>query len=232
MDTSNKEQEAPLAHLSPPIHHPISFIHDEESTLNTNPPPPPPRRCVLWCGGCCGATLVLLGVTILVLALTVFKIKDPELTMNNLRVNRLFVPGVGTIEDPTLSVNATLTADISIKNPNVASFRFENSTTDFFYGGETVGVAYAPDGNVRAYRTARMNVTVDVLADRVVLDTNATGSVLFDGEVNMSSYTDIGGRVNVMGVYKLNMHILLNCSFTLQVFSKNITNQLCSAHVQ
>ncbi|KAG0486711.1 hypothetical protein HPP92_008806 [Vanilla planifolia] len=83
-----------------------------------------PKLC---CCGCCGATVLLLGVTILVLALTVFKVKDPEV-MNNLHLDRLFVPGIGTPENP-ISVDATLTADISIKNPNVASFRFRNSTT-------------------------------------------------------------------------------------------------------
>ncbi|KAL0905508.1 hypothetical protein M5K25_023932 [Dendrobium thyrsiflorum] len=216
----DKDQAIPLA---PPT-------RDEESAIQSprhrhRHRHRPTRRCALWCCGICGSTLVVLGVTILILALTVFKIKDPEMTMNNIYINRLFVPGLGTLENPSVSVNATLTADISIKNPNVASFRFRNSTTEFFYGEETVGVAYAPDGNVRAYRTARMNVTVDVLADRVVLDTNATGSAVFDGAVNMSSYTDIAGRVNVLGVYKLNMDIHLNCTFTLEVYQRAISNK-------
>ncbi|PKA65373.1 hypothetical protein AXF42_Ash005707 [Apostasia shenzhenica] len=190
------------------------------------------RRRMLWCCGCCGAATVLIGVVILVLALTVFRIRDPELTMNHLHLDHLFVPGLGSLQNPTVSVNATLTADVSIKNPNVASFRFGNATTEFFYIGELVGVAYSPDGHVKPWRTARMNVTVDVLADRVVLDTNATSTFVFAGEVNMSSYTDIAGRVNVLGVYKRNLEVELNCTFTVDLFGRTLSNTFCQSHVK
>ncbi|KAK8949342.1 hypothetical protein KSP39_PZI005782 [Platanthera zijinensis] len=189
------------------------------------------RRCALWCCGCCGATVVLLGVIILILAFTVFRVKDPELTLNSLTIDSLLVPGIGSLDRP-LSVNATLTADISIKNPNIASLRYHNSTTEFYYGGDLVGVAYAPDGNVRARRTVRMNVTVDVLADKVLLDTNATGLALAEGSVNMSSFTDISGRVNLLGLYKRDLDILLNCSFTLGILERSVTNLNCADQVK
>lgn len=175
---------------------------------------------------------VVLGVTVLVLFLTVFKIKNPEMTLNGIHIDQLFVPGLGTIGDPTISVNATLTADISIKNPNIASFRFWNSTTDFFYDDVTVGYGYAPDGSVKALHSVRMNVTVDVLADRVLVDTNATGSAVFNGGMNMSSYTDISGRVNVLDFYKQNFDVQLNCTFTLDVFGRTINDSNCHAEVR
>ncbi|KAG0485746.1 hypothetical protein HPP92_009825 [Vanilla planifolia] len=91
------------------------------------------------------------GVTILVFCLTVFQIKDPTVTMNGLHVDHLFVPGIGSFDNP-VSVNATLTADISVKNPNVASLRFQNSTTDFYYNGSTVGWRMRPEGGPRDQR--------------------------------------------------------------------------------
>jgi hypothetical protein len=36
------------------------------------------RRCALWCCGCCASTVVVLGIVALVLALTVFRVKDPS----------------------------------------------------------------------------------------------------------------------------------------------------------
>ncbi|KAG0484958.1 hypothetical protein HPP92_009037 [Vanilla planifolia] len=177
---AEKGQVRSFSFASPTVH-PITDVESGRNGPRRRSPHDylPTRRSKLCCCGCCGATVLLLGVTILVLALTVFKVKDPEVTMNNLHLDRLFVPGIGTPENP-ISVNATLTADISIKNPNVASFRFRNSTTEFFYEGVTVGAAYAPDGYVKARRTARMNVTVDVMTDRVVLDTNATAAVVVE----------------------------------------------------
>ncbi|KAJ1285279.1 hypothetical protein BS78_03G268400 [Paspalum vaginatum] len=172
------------------------------------------RRCAIWCCGCCAASVVLLGITILVLALTVFKVKDPVLTMNGVTLEGVDAD-LGTERHP-VSVNATLTADISIKNPNVASFSFDRSETDFYYGGETVGVAYAPSGEVGADRTVRMNVTLDVLADRISPNVNTT-DLIFGQDYNLTSYTEITGRVDVLGIYKRNLDIKMNCSITLEV---------------
>lgn len=172
------------------------------------------RRCALWCCGCFATTIVLLGIVALVLALTVFRVKDPILTMN--RVTLEGIDGdLGTPSHP-VSVNATLTADVSIENPNVASFIFAQSETDFYYAGETVGVAYAPAGEVGAGRTVRMNVTLDVLADRVSPNVNAT-DLIFGQDYNITSYTEITGRVNVLGIYKRNLDIKMHCSITLEV---------------
>ncbi|KAF0919073.1 hypothetical protein E2562_028293 [Oryza meyeriana var. granulata] len=172
------------------------------------------RRCVIWCGGCCVTSAVVVGIVILALALTVFKVKDPELTMNRVTLED-FGTDLGTERHP-VSVNATLNADVSIKNPNVASFRFDRSETEFYYAAETVGVAYAPDGEVGAGRTVRMNVTLDVLADRISPKVNLT-YLIFGQDYNLTSYTEISGRVNVLGIYKRNLDIKMNCSITLEV---------------
>uniref|UniRef100_A0A0D9V5D1 Late embryogenesis abundant protein LEA-2 subgroup domain-containing protein n=1 Tax=Leersia perrieri TaxID=77586 RepID=A0A0D9V5D1_9ORYZ len=173
------------------------------------------RRCVIWCGGCCVTSAVVIGIVILALALTVFKVKDPELTMNRVTLED-FGGDLRDTEQRQLSVNATLNADISLKNPNVASFRFDRSETEFYYAGETVGVAYAPDGEVGADRTVRMNVTLDVLADRISPNVNLT-DLIFGQDYNLTSYTAISGRVNVLGIYKRNLDIKMNCSITLEV---------------
>ncbi|XP_008792375.1 uncharacterized protein LOC103709005 [Phoenix dactylifera] len=190
------------------------------------------RRCALWCCGCCGLTVVILGIVILILSLTVFKVKDPTLTMNSISLSG-FDSGIFSGNDPG-SLNATLTADISIKNPNVASFKFDNSTTEFYYHGKTVGVAYAPNGKVSAHRTVRMNVTVDVLVDQVLLRTNGTMSLITGSELSLTSYTDLNGRVDVLGIYKRHIDVRMNCSMNLEVsaLSQEITNTVCAANVE
>lgn len=195
--------------------------------LAAAPPPPPPsrgccgsrRRCLIWCGGCCGATVVILGLLALILALTVFKVKDPELSLNALYLDNIDAGfrdpsnGLGTL----LSVNATITADMSIKNPNAASFRFANSSTEIAYNGDVLGVAYVPAGNAKAHRTARMNVTVEVLADKLSSHPNITTDI-FGGDLRLSSFTEIGGRVNVLGIYKKHLDLQLRCNLTIAVF--------------
>ncbi|KAJ6811928.1 uncharacterized protein M6B38_151410 [Iris pallida] len=226
--TSSKEEKDQEA-FPPPI------VADEEEADGPSQPPQHlrRRRCLLLCGGCCGATVLVLGLVLLILSFTVLKVKDPTLTMNNMYVDRL-APGLGTWEHP-LSLNATFTFDVSLRNPNVASFAYEDSATEFYYLGQMVGVAYAPDGEVGARRTARMNATLDVMLDRV-LQTNATASVVDGDALNLTSFTDIRGRVDVAGIYKRDIEVMLNCSMTLDLNSETqsqvLGNQHCLANVR
>ncbi|KAK1282118.1 hypothetical protein QJS10_CPB22g00020 [Acorus calamus] len=187
------------------------------------------RRSVL-CGGCCLSTLVIVGVVVLILALTVFKVKDPELTLNSITIDNLNVDPLTS--NSLVSVNATLRTDVSIKNPNHASFRFGNSTTNFYYEGDTVGVAYAPSGKASAQKTLRMNVTVNVLIDQVASDSRLRRDLL-NGSVNLTSYTELGGRVNVLGIVKKHIDIALNCSMTmdLSLTHQDINTNDCHARV-
>lgn len=197
------------------------------------------RRCAFWCFGCFGAAVIVLGITALVLALTLFKAKDPELTVNSLSLaGTHFAVANGAVDDDVLSVflfNFTFEADVSIKNPNVASFRFGSSATTFFYEETTVGVAYAPAGEVGADRTVRMTVRVDVKTNAVAMRMNVTGDKLVTGvEVELRSLTEVEGRMKVWGVYKRNLEVTVGCDITLQLSMayQGIKNTRCSAAVE
>lgn len=235
MATEEKKQEVkPLTFPSPSASPFVVPVTDEEAANSrwSSVQYLRKRRSIFWCCGCCGATVVVLGLVILILAFTVFKVKDPTLTLNNLYLDRIGDVDIGTIDNP-VSINATLTADISIENPNVASFKYGNSTTEFYYEGQTVGVAYAPDGDVGAHKTVTMNVTVEVLADRVG-KTNAISNVFAGSQVNVTTYTDINGRVDVWGIYKRDIEVMLNCSMSLdlKIRSQEISNKVCVANVR
>lgn len=100
-------------------------------------PAPAHRPRLLRCA-CCGlaALAALAAVVILVLSLTVLKVRDPDLTMDSVTVERFRV-GFADVPDgrPPLRINATLAAWIVIRNPNYASMRFGASTTEIFLDG-------------------------------------------------------------------------------------------------
>ncbi|KAJ1263736.1 hypothetical protein BS78_09G209200 [Paspalum vaginatum] len=207
----------PLALPSPTVH-PASAAQDDaeaDAGWRSSSYLRKRRRCALCCGGCCVTTVVAIGIVILVLALTVFKVKDPRLTMNNVWLTAVSA-GPGTGVAAPVAANATLVADVSIKNPNAAAFRFSRTETDVYYAGQTVSVAYAPAGSVGADRTARMNVTVDLLADRLARAMNGTGLV-FGQEYDLDTYTEISGRVSVLGIVKKHIDIKLNCTVVVEL---------------
>ncbi|KAG5565915.1 hypothetical protein RHGRI_001737 [Rhododendron griersonianum] len=85
---------------------------------------------------CCGCILALLLIQIIVVVIlifTVFKVKNPIITMNSVTVDKLELINGTTI--PKSGSNMTLTIDVSIKNPNVASFKYPNTTTTIYYHG-------------------------------------------------------------------------------------------------
>jgi hypothetical protein len=215
------ELARPLALPSPTVH-PDPESHDAEAAEETSTATATrwrsaqylrKRRCVLCCGGCCVTTVVVIGVLILVLALTVFKIKDPRLNINKVWLTDISVATGSGVANP-VSFNATLLADLSIKNPNAAAMKFAQSETDVSYKGQTVSVAYAPAGSVGADRTTRLNVTLDLLGDQLARAANSTG-LLFGQEYDIDTYTALSGRVKVLGIVKKHVDIRLNCTIII-----------------
>ncbi|XP_077210471.1 late embryogenesis abundant protein At1g64065-like [Tasmannia lanceolata] len=183
------------------------------------------RRCIICCG-CCTAVLVILGIVILVLALTVFRVRDPEMTMNSVKIDQLTF----RLDTPP-ALNMTIMANISVKNPNAASFKFGNSTTFLSYRGTTVGEARIPAGKASARRTLHMNVTVDVLADKLLGVANLYSDIA-SGALPVSSYSKIGGRVNLLNIFKRHVTVMMNCTMTVSVSNQAIQDQKCNQRVK
>ncbi|KAM0945801.1 hypothetical protein DsansV1_C09g0088071 [Dioscorea sansibarensis] len=212
---SDQEQVIPLA---------LSAIHpslDEENP--STKPRRRRRRCILCCGSCT-AVLILIGIILVILAFTVFKVKEPVLTLNSITMQGL--SALATSPTPSAGFNVTVVADVSVKNPNAASFKFGSSTTSVYYKDGLVGVAYGPPGNARADKTLRTNMTVDVLGDRLVGDMDLVTEAL-TGAVAIKSSTMIGGRVKIIGIFKHHVDVMMNCSLNIAVLNQSILDQNC-----
>ncbi|KAG8067936.1 hypothetical protein GUJ93_ZPchr0005g14575 [Zizania palustris] len=175
------------------------------------------RRRVLCCCGCCVTTLVIVVLVLVVLALTVFRVKDPRITMNGVWLTALRTgPDGGGGAASAVATNATLTADVSVKNPNIVAVRFSRSETDVYYEGQTISVAYVPAGEVGADRTVRMNVTLDLLGDRLMQVLNGSGLILGQ-EYDLRTHTEMNATVKVLGIYKKDIELRMNCTVILEV---------------
>lgn len=110
-----KEQVRPLA---PATDHHHSNSSDEETVLKKTTR----RRKYIKLCSCLIAAIIIVVVVIVTLIFTIFKVKEPEIKMNGVTVDNLgFVNGTAPALGP--GTNMSLTADISVKNPNYSSFR-------------------------------------------------------------------------------------------------------------
>ena len=186
------------------------------------------RRNCIKCCGCITAILLILATTIVVLVLTVFQVDDPVIKMNKVSVQRLELAN-GTLRP---DVNVTLLADVSVKNPNAAAFKFNNGTTTVYCGGVMVGEANTPPGKAKARRTLHMNVTVDLIPNRLLGVPSLMSDMVSVGKLTMSSNTVIGGKVRILQIIKKYLVVRVNCTMTYNFTSQAIQGSNCKPHLR
>ncbi|KAJ6940442.1 hypothetical protein NC651_006547 [Populus alba x Populus x berolinensis] len=161
------------------------------------------RKCVKCCV-LVTAILVILVTAIIVLRFTVFRVKDPVINMNGVTITKLELSN-GTTPKP--GVNITLIAD----------------------DRQIVGEARNGPGLARARRTMRMNVTVDIIPDRMMANPNLNAD-MSSGILSMTTYTRVPGRMKI-AIVKRNIVVKMNCSITLNITSQQIQTQKCKRKV-
>ncbi|KAG5100870.1 hypothetical protein JHK82_045922 [Glycine max] len=214
------EQARPLA---PSIERQSS---DEDNTT-PHPQTQGHKKLIKRCA-CPLISLLLIAIVIIVLIFTVFRVKDPVITMNSIKITKLQL--VNTMSQQP-GANMSLVADVSVKNPNVASFRYSNTTTSLYYHGVIVGEARGPPGRAKARRTLRMNVTIDVITARVVSSPDFVTD-LGSGLLTMSSFSRVPGQVKILNLIKRHVVVKMNCTTTFNISTQAIKEQSCKRKVK
>jgi hypothetical protein len=186
------------------------------------------KKCIKCCG--CVLALLLIQITVVVILIfTVFKVKDPIMKLNGVTVDKLELINGTNIPKP--GSNMSLTADVSVKNPNVVSFKYPNTTTALYYRGTMIGEARGPPGKSKARRTMRMNVTVDVVMDNLISIPNLQ-SDMSSGILTMSTFTKLGGKVKMFNIIKKHVVVRMNCTISINITSRAIQDQKCKRKVK
>ncbi|ESW07142.1 hypothetical protein PHAVU_010G105100 [Phaseolus vulgaris] len=217
----DREQARPLA---PAIERPSS----EEDDTSLQPQKQAHKKLIKRCA-CPLISLLLLAIVVIVLIFTVFRVKDPVMTMNGIKITTLELSN--TDMTPQSGANMSLVADVSVKNPNVASFKYSNTTTSLYYRGIMVGEARLPPGRAKARRTIRMNVTIDVITDRLVSSPDFRTD-LGSGLMTMSSFSRVPGQVKILNLFKRHVVVKMNCSTTFNISTQAIKEQSCLGKVK
>ncbi|KAF0932938.1 hypothetical protein E2562_013137 [Oryza meyeriana var. granulata] len=177
----------------------------------------------------CGIASAVVTVVLVAVTLTVFRVREPVMTMNSIAVKGFgaAAPASGEGGSPLSPLRLTVVADVSVKNPNAASLRYRGSDTAVYYRAARVGGAAGPPGTARARRTVRLNVTVDVAVGALLGDPGFLGDVAA-GAVAVTTATTVRGRVAVLGgVVHRRVVLEMNCTATVAVADMSIRNQSC-----
>ncbi|XP_057809165.1 late embryogenesis abundant protein At1g64065-like [Salvia miltiorrhiza] len=180
------------------------------------------RRRRLRCCSCVGASFLVGAIFSLTLAFTVFKVRGPVIIINRCTSKLDLINGTSR---PRPGSNATIRCDVSMKNRNFASFRHGSSTSLVYYRGSLIAESHAPPGNMRARRTARMNVTAYVMLGRVAA-LPGFGSDVNSGSVRVSWYSRMGGRVKFL-ILKKHVTVKMKCTGSVDFKKFALTDYHC-----
>ncbi|KAK4801062.1 hypothetical protein SAY86_021549 [Trapa natans] len=181
------------------------------------------RRWIICCAVGVGV-LVAVVLLIVILAFTVFKAKRPVTTVNSVSLENLGI----SVDVLRLRVQLNLTLDlgITVENPNKVGFRYKNSSAQLNYRGQMVGEVPIPADKISAGERKPINLTLTLLADRLLSDSQVYSDVL-SGELPLNTYTKISGKVLLMNIFRIHAVTTASCDLTLFVSSRTIGNQQC-----
>ncbi|KAB1211949.1 hypothetical protein CJ030_MR5G023743 [Morella rubra] len=170
--------------------------------------------------------------------------------MNSLALQKVDLVNGSLAED----ANITVVADVSVKNPNVVSFTYDNSTSTISYHGTVVGETRIPSGKAKAKHTVqsrqvhvhvetkktkvhaqvvihtlRMNMTIHIVADKV-LAVPGLSSDWTSRALTLNSYTKLSGRVKILNIIKRNVVSETNRTIHYNVTSGAIVDE-CNPRV-
>lgn len=186
------------------------------------------RRKFIKCCTCVLAFLLFLAGVIIILMFTIFRVKEPIIKLNGVKVTK---HGLVNNITPKPGDNISLIVDISVKNPNIASFRYSNTTTTLYYHDIMVGEARGPPGHAKARRTMRMNVTVVVIVDRIMSSPNLSAD-MGSGLITMSSFSRVPGQVKILKLFKKHVIVKMSCTTTVNISTQDIQEQSCKRKVK
>ncbi|MED6191498.1 hypothetical protein PIB30_000596 [Stylosanthes scabra] len=181
-------------------------------------------KTAVCCCGCFTALICIVAVILIVLSFTVYNVQDPDVRLDSVTIVNGTLNLKANATATSSSDNVTLLAHLIVKNTNSFTFRYGTTTTQVSYDGIEIGVGTLPPGKTKGKRTAMLNVTMEVVAKKLVDAPGLRRDVEEDQAVNISSYTRIDGRVKVLNMFKRKVVVVLNCTVEYNVTTGHILN--------
>lgn len=185
-----------------------------------------PRRRRLYCLISL-LLLLVLAITALVLAFTVFKIRDPSTVLVSVRV----LGASPRISLPAMRLDLNLSLDITVRvhNPNYASFSHSSGgLTRLRYRGAQVGEAAVAPGRVPPRGTEMVQLAATVEVDRILTEVGQLFQDVAGGVVAIDAETRLPGRVTVLGLVRLHAVATADCHVVFGVANLSVTSQQCT----
>ncbi|XP_074276986.1 uncharacterized protein LOC141600640 [Silene latifolia] len=170
------------------------------------------------------SAVIFIILLLSILGATVFRARNPVITVNGAVLRNLDV-GFDALH-LNVNLNVSIAADISVFNPNKVGLKYTDSSAFLEYRGQVVGQAPIPAGRISAGQVMPLYLTLTVMADRLISNSQEVISDVVSGTLPLTTRTKISGKVNVI-VFKIRVVSYAVCDMSISIASKTILNNVC-----
>lgn len=171
---------------------------------------------------CCLVTTLFLVVSLIVmtiLALTVFKPKQPEISARPVGVENIQYTLF-----PNVTLNVTLSMLVTINNKNYGSFSFKNATAYVTYHDTVVALVPMEHAFVPARGKINITTSVDLMGDKLISNPHFMEDVT-SGIFNLISTADLHGKVTVLKFVKFGATAFSTCDISFSIKTQQIDSK-------
>ncbi|MED6157076.1 hypothetical protein PIB30_020064 [Stylosanthes scabra] len=157
--------------------------------------------------------LIIVIAVIIALIFTVFKIKQPVVSV--------YPTGLRNLSFSNLSLTVSIPTLITITNPNHGDFRYVNSTGYVNYDGNVVAEIPLVTNSVPARSKINISTTAEFNVSKFIEDQNFWVDVM-SGTLNLTSNTVMPGKATILKFIKLKATTYSSCDISLHIISKHV----------
>lgn len=222
----NEDQSKPLSSfsLTPRSDQPNEdqYHHDRTKYVHSH------TKLILCCGFIASLTM-LIAVTFIVLSLTVFHLHNPKLTVHSIS----FIQPLDFVNGKVnTNRNVKVSVDISLHNPNPASFKVKDATVLFYYGElavteESIRRSETIPAKVPAKQTVKMNLTAEIVTTKLLASIPSLMEDLNGRGVELKSSVEVRGKVKKTKIFKKSVHLITDCSMMMMMNNSSMLTLLC-----
>ncbi|KZV31759.1 hypothetical protein F511_00563 [Dorcoceras hygrometricum] len=173
--------------------------------------------------------LILLIAAAFVVYFTVFRPRDPKLTVNSVQL-----PAFSAANS---TVSFTFSQYVTISNPNHAAFTHYDSSLQMLYAGNQVGLLFIPAGKISGGRTQYMAATFSVKSFplTVPVQQQSVGPAVPNGHIGfefgpgmeVETRLELAGRVNFLHFFTHRVEARAECRVAIGVTDGSVLGFHC-----
>ncbi|KAI3412675.1 uncharacterized protein J3R85_017012 [Psidium guajava] len=159
--------------------------------------------------------LAILAIVIVTLSLTIFKPKQPEITVQPIAVENVQL----NVTANNVTLDVALSMVVTIDNPNYGGFQYRSTIGYVTYHGSTV--AEVPLKHNKIPPRAKVNITTstDLIAIKLISNPTLWEDVA-SGYLNFTSTATLPGKVSMAKIFKFHATAYSTCYILFHIQSQ------------